>query len=60
MWCVCEGFVEARLDECEFEGAEFAGDELDDFVGWGWREDEGVDTVDYAVGSKLEVDVSKS
>jgi hypothetical protein len=48
-----DGFGETCFLEAEGEGAEFAGEELDDFEGgWGWEED-GVDAVDYAVGAEL-------
>jgi hypothetical protein len=51
-------FEETGFFEAEIQGAECAGEELDDFEGgWGWQE-EGVDAVDYAVGAEL-VGVSK-
>jgi hypothetical protein len=53
-----DGFEETSFFETEVQGAEFAGEELDDFEGgWGWEED-GVDAVDYAVGAEL-VGISK-
>lgn len=53
MWTFRDDFVETGLHECEFKGGEFAGEKLDDFGdGRGW-EDEGVDTMDYAVCAEL-------
>jgi hypothetical protein len=48
-----DGFEEAGFLEAELESAEFGGEKGDDFEGFRWREDDGVDAVDYAVGSKL-------
>jgi hypothetical protein len=48
-----DGFEETGFLEAELESAEFGGEEGDDFEGFRWREDDGVDAVDYAVGSKL-------
>lgn len=48
-----DGFEETGFLEAELESAEFGGEEGDDFEGCRWREDDGVDAVDYAVGSKL-------
>ena len=46
-------FEKSSFYEGELEGGKFAGKEFDDFKsGRGWEE-EGVDTVDYAVGSEL-------
>jgi hypothetical protein len=48
-----DGFEETGFLEAELESAEFRGEEGDDFEGFRWREDDGVDAMDYAVGSKL-------
>ena len=48
-----DGFEETGFLEAELESAEFCGEEGDDFEGFRWREDDGVDAMDYAVGSKL-------
>jgi hypothetical protein len=48
-------FIETRLQQCKFQGGEFARNKLDDFGGGRRREDEGVDAVDDAVCAELEM-----
>jgi hypothetical protein len=50
---VGDSVEETGLLEAELKGAEFGGEELDDLERW-WRwEEDGIDAVDYAVGSEL-------
>jgi len=44
---------EAGLHEAELEGAEFAGEERDYFQAGRWREENGIDCVNDAIGAKL-------
>ena len=54
MWCIAEGVEETGLDECELQGRKGAGEEFDEFEGrWRWEEKR-VDTVNDAVGTKLQ------
>jgi hypothetical protein len=53
MWGRSNGFAQAGLFEGEGEGRELAREKGDD-LGYFWgREEDGVDAVDYTVGSEL-------
>jgi len=49
---IFDGSEETGFLEAELKGAEFGGEERDDCQCWGWREEDGVYAVDYAVGAE--------
>ena len=52
---VVDGFDETGLGESEFQSAELAGEELDDISSFWWWDEQTVDPVNDAVGTKLKV-----
>ena len=52
---VVDGFDETGLGESECQSAKLAGEELDDISSFWWWDEQTVNSVNDAVGTKLEV-----